>query len=101
MLRLIRLIALFAVLHFVVAFVIGAFAFGLDFDQLRSRTWLSRSAGVIHDVLWFPHDTVMRAMPIHWKIANARWVTPSAILANSVLWGAAIAALRIAATRRR
>ncbi|CAN5294611.1 hypothetical protein BH24GEM2_BH24GEM2_17760 [soil metagenome] len=37
--------------------------FGSDLDQLRSRSALSRAAGVVYNVLWFPHDAIGRALP--------------------------------------
>ena len=96
-----RIVAAFTLAHFVFAFIIGAIAFGLDFDQLRSRTWWSRAAAAVHDVLWFPHDTFLRSLPIDWKIANHKWVTPTAIVANSLLWGLALTALWLAWRRAR
>jgi hypothetical protein len=99
--RFIGLVLVFALAHLIVAMIVGAIAFGLDFDQLSSRTLLSRGARVVHDVLWFPHDTVMRALPIDWKISNARIVTPAAILLNSLLWGAVLASSWRVWRRRR
>ena len=94
--RTLRCVFLAGFAHLVVAFFIGAIAFGWDFDQLRSRSASSRAAAVVNDVLWFPHDAFMRAVPNGWMIANARAVIPGAIVANSLLWGIAICvALRL------
>ena len=72
--------------HFVVAMLIAAIAFGTDMDQLRSRSPWSRGAGVIHDVLWYPHDAAMRAIPNDWLVRH-RVVIPLAIVMNSLCWG--------------
>ena len=96
------LVALFAVAHLIVAFLVGAVAFGLDFDQLSSRTLLSRGARLVHDVLWFPHDTLLRSLPVDWRIAHHRLLTPSAIAMNSLLWGFLLASVwTFRAERRR
>lgn len=85
-LRALSAIALLALVHFVIAMLIGVLAFGTDFDQLRSRSAVSRAAGVVHDVLWFPHDTALHAMPNVWLIRYPA-IIPLAIVANSLVWG--------------
>lgn len=83
--------ALFALLHFVAALVTGAIAQGLDFDQLRSRSIVSRTAGVVHDVLMAPHTAVIRAMPNRWLTQGRVPVIPLLLLGHSAVWGIALA----------
>ena len=72
--------------YFCVSLVVAIVAFGLDMDQLRSRTVWSRGAAAIHDVLWFPHDAALRALPRDW-LAHNTYFTPIAIVLNSLAWG--------------
>jgi hypothetical protein len=83
---------LWASAHFVVAMAIAVIAFGADMDQLRSRSAVSRSAAAVHDVLWAPHDVALRLIPNAWLVRNT-YVIPLALVANSLVWGAALAAL--------
>ena len=76
--------------HFVVAFATDLVAFGWDLDQVRSRSPWSRAAAVLHDVLWFPHDPFMRAIPNAFFVRWHGLVTPFAIVLNSVVWAIAI-----------
>jgi hypothetical protein len=85
-------ILLCSAIHFVVAMLIAILAFGTDMDQLRSRSPLSRGAAAVHDVLWLPHDSALRAVPNAWLIRNT-YVIPLAIVINSLLWGALLCAL--------
>jgi hypothetical protein len=55
-------------------------------DQLRSRSRWSRGAAAIHDVLWFPHDAALRALPNDWLARNTYFI-PIAIVLNSLAWG--------------
>ena len=87
--RAIARIASFAVGHFLVAIGVAMTAFGADMDQLRTRSALSRVAGVLNDLLMLPHDRFMRAIPNHWLVDH-RWLIPSAVVANSLLWGAVL-----------
>jgi hypothetical protein len=66
--------------------LIATVAFGRDMDQLRSRSAWSRGAAAIHDVLWFPHDASLRALPNDW-LARHTYVTPIALVLNSLAWG--------------
>ena len=75
--------------HLLVALLVGVVAFGTDMDRLRSRSLASRAAGAVHDVLWFPHDTFMHAIPNRWLVTHPA-VIPGAILGNSLLWGIAL-----------
>lgn len=96
-----RILAL-AAAHFVVALLVAVAAFGTDMDQLRSRSPWSRAAGVVHDLLWLPHDTALRALPNAWLVRGAPFLVPGAIAANSLLWGLLLHLLwRWAAARRR
>lgn len=85
----IRRILAVALAHFVVAMLIAIVAFGADMDQLRSRSPWSRAAAAVHDVLWFPHDATLRAISNAWLIRNG-WLIPTALVLNSLAWGAAI-----------
>ena len=87
-----RDILLAAAIHFVASLLIAVVAFGRDMDQLRTRTAWSRAAAEVHDVLWFPHDRALRAIPNAWLVRN-QWVISTALVVNSLLWGAALYAL--------
>lgn len=80
-----RILAL-SVGHFVVAMVIATIAFGADMDQLRSRSGWSRTAAAVHDVIWLPHDSALRAVPNGWLVRH-RYVIPVALVLNSLAWG--------------
>ena len=79
-------ILLVSAAYLCVSLVVAIVAFGSDMDQLRSRTVWSRGAAAIHDVLWFPHDAALRALPTDW-LAHNTYFTPIAIVLNSLLWG--------------
>ena len=83
-----RIIAI-SLAHFVIAMAIAIVAFGWDLDRLRSRSTSSRIAAEVHDVLWWPHDTALRAIPNAWLIRN-KWIIPVALVANSLAWGVAL-----------
>jgi hypothetical protein len=85
-------IVLFSAGHFALAMLIAITAFGSDLDQLRSRSPWSRGAAVVHDVLWFPHDATLRALPNGWLIRNLH-VIPLALVINSLVWGTVLYAL--------
>ena len=74
-----------AAAHFVAAMLIAVVAFGRDMDQLRSRSAWSRAAAAVHEVLWFPHDTALRALPNDW-LAHNTYVIPIALVLNSLAW---------------
>ena len=75
----------FSLAYFAVAMLIAIVAFGTDMDQLRSRSPWSRGAAAVHDVLWFPHDAALRAIPNAWL--RKPYVIPSALVINGLLWG--------------
>lgn len=85
-------IVLFSAGHFALAMLIAITAFGTDLDQLRSRSPWSRGAAVVHDILWFPHDAALRALPNEWLIRNL-YVIPLAVVINSLFWGTTLYAL--------
>ena len=85
-------ITLLSLAHFALALLIGVIAFGTDMDQLASRSIWSRAASVIHDILWFPHDTFMRSLP-NGALVQYPAVIPAAIVLNSLLWGVVLYAL--------
>ncbi|HEX6576602.1 MAG TPA: hypothetical protein VF042_16660 [Gemmatimonadaceae bacterium] len=93
-------ILLFSVLHFMIAMLIAVLAFGVDLDQLRSRSPLSRAAANVHDVLWWPHDHALRALPHDW-IAHHTYFIPIALVLNSLVWGTAIYVVAIAIDKLR
>lgn len=82
---------LWAAIHFAAAFIAGAIAMGLDFDQLRSRSVLSTIAGYVHDLLLGPHGMVIRAIPSRWLVQRTLPIVPIWLVLHSVLWGIAIA----------
>jgi hypothetical protein len=69
-------------------------------DQLRARSPWSRSAAAIHDVLWFPHDAMLRALPNDWLAHNTYFI-PIAIVLNCLAWGAVLYSLWQAIRRAR
>jgi hypothetical protein len=85
-------IVLFSAGHFALAMIIAIIAFGSDLDQLRSRSPWSRAAAVVHDVLWFPHDATLRALPNDWLSRNL-YAIPLALVLNSLVWGTVLYAL--------
>jgi hypothetical protein len=82
-------IVLLAAGYFVVAMIIAIIAFGTDLDQLRSRSPWSRGAAAIHDILWFPHDAALRALPNGWLSRNL-YAIPLALVINCLVWGTAL-----------
>jgi len=72
--------------------LIAITAFGTDLDQLRSRSPWSRGAAAVHDVLWFPHNAGLRALPNGWLCSNL-YAIPLAVVINSLVWGTALYAL--------
>jgi hypothetical protein len=93
-------ILFFSLAHFAIAMTIAIAAFGTDMDQLRSRTALSRAAGNIHDVLWWPHDTALRALPNDF-VSHHTYVIPIALVLNSLVWGSAAYAVTRAGRKLR
>jgi hypothetical protein len=88
-----RLALIWAVAHFVAAFVTGAISQGLDFDQLRNRSVASRMATPVHDVLMAPHVALIRAMPNRWITQGHIPIIPLWLATHSLLWGMGIAAI--------
>ena len=80
--------------------LIAIVARGLDMDQLRSRSPWSRGAAAIHDVLWYPHDSALRALPNDW-LAHNTYIVPIALVLNSLAWGTMLYALWQTFRRRR
>ena len=89
--RILRIL-LFSAGHFAFAMIIAITAFGSDLDQLRSRSPWSRGAAAVHDVLWFPHNAGLRALPNGWLSRNL-YAIPLALVINSLVWGTALYAL--------
>jgi hypothetical protein len=88
-----RLVLTCAAAHFAAAFITGASAYGLDFDQLRSRSVVSTVAGHIHDVLMGPHGMIIRALPNRWLVQRTIPLIPIWLVLHSILWGVVIALL--------
>ena len=86
--------------YFVVTMLIAIVARGPDMDQLRSRSPWSRGAAAIHDVLWYPHDSALRALPNDW-LAHNTYIVPIALVLNSLVWGTMLYALWQTFRRRR
>ena len=93
-----RVVAL-AAAHFLVAFGAALTAYGADLDRLRSRSALSRAGGAVYDVLWFPHDAVIRALPP--GALHRPGVVPAVLVGHSLAWGLALALLWGALRRLR
>ena len=95
-------IVVLSLAFFAVALLIATIAFGTDMDQLASRSVWSRGAAAIHNVLWLPHDSALRAIPNSWRVRITA-VSAVAVVINSLAWGAVLyAAWRgIAYLRRR
>jgi hypothetical protein len=79
--------------HFIASLMAGAIGFGLDFDQLRSRSMVSSVAARLHDLLMAPHGAVIRAMPNAWLTQAAFPVIPVWLVMHALLWGAVLAGL--------
>lgn len=86
----------FALAHFVAWLAAAFLTFGTDLDRLRSRSALSRSVGYVYDVLNFPHDHLLRAVPNR----HIALMTIPAILTTSLLWGTVLYAVWVFARRR-
>ena len=81
-----RRIVLIAGVHLALSFASAFAAEGWDLDQLRSRSRVSQVAGVLQDVLMYPHDTAMRALPNALLVRNKHLI-PLAVFVNSLFWG--------------
>jgi hypothetical protein len=97
----IRLVFFCAAAHFALAFIMGALSQGLDFDQLRNRSVVSRAATPVADFLMAPHGAVIRAMPNRWLTQRHFPVIPIWLVTHSLLWGAAIASIILGVRQRR
>ena len=95
---LIRILA-FSVVHFLVATGVAILTYGTDLDQLRSRSTVSRVSGVVYDIVWYPHDAIIRAIPNATLIRPG--VIPSVLVGASLLWGCAAWLLLAAVGRFR
>jgi hypothetical protein len=89
-----RLIVIWRVLllsgiHFALSFVAAFTARGWDLDHSPSRSALSEVAATLEDVLMFPHDVVMRAIPTSWLLSS-KFFIPGAVFANSFFWGSVL-----------
>lgn len=77
--------------HFAVSMIVAVLAFGLDLDQLRSRSALSRIAAHFNDFLQYPHDTILRSLPSGAILRPG--VVPGVLVGSSLLWGIALYSL--------
>lgn len=71
---------------------------GLDMDQLRSRSALSRAAGAVEQALAWPHDAVGRALGRGWVLVPG--AIPALLVASWLAWGAALYAFASVVRRR-
>jgi hypothetical protein len=78
----------FSAAHFLVSLILAILAFGLDMDQLRSRSAVSRAAGVLYDFFWWPHDAFLRALPSGAILRPG--VIPAVLVGHSLVWGIAL-----------
>jgi hypothetical protein len=78
--------------HFVVSTIVAMLAHGWDFDQLTSRSAVSRVSAIVEPVLWAPHALILGAVPAG-QISRYSWVIPVALVANSVAYGLLVAAI--------
>ena len=81
--------------YFAGAMALAGVAFGWDLDQLPSRSAWSRGAAAVHEVLWFPHDTALRALPTDW-LAHHTYAIPVALVLNCLVWGTLLYSLWLA-----
>lgn len=88
----------FAHLHFALALGFGLVGYGLDFDQLRSRSVVSSAASAVHDSLMLPHRVFMRSLPSGAITRPA--VIPAALFGHSIAWGIVLFATARAFGRR-
>lgn len=79
-------IFLFSAVHFVLAIGTALIGYGLDMDQLRSRSVASRIGAAISETLMYPHDLALRQVPNAWLIRNL-WIIPAALFTHTLLWG--------------
>lgn len=77
--------------YFVFALATALVARGLDMDQLSSRSALTEAAAALSRLLWALHDAVGRSLG--GEVLRMPGVIPGMILANALVWGAAIDAL--------
>jgi uncharacterized oligopeptide transporter (OPT) family protein len=87
-----------ALSHFALALGFGLIGYGLDFDQLRSRTAVSVAASAIHDALMLPHRTFLRSLP--GGAITGPMVIPAALYGHSIAWGIALFVVSRAFRRR-
>jgi hypothetical protein len=85
--------------HFVLSFALAILAFGVDMDQLRSRSAVSRTAGVFYDFFWWPHDAFLRALPSGAILRPG--VIPAVLIGHSIAWGIALYGVWRVVGRRR
>jgi hypothetical protein len=81
----------FSLVHFVAVLVAAVVAFGFDLDQLRSRSAVSRVAGVVHDFLMVPHDALIRSLPR--GTLGLPGLVPALMVLHSLAWGGMLYAL--------
>ena len=84
--------------HFLLSTAAAFLTYGPDLDQLRSRSAVSRVAGVVHDVLWYPHDALLRALPP--GSITRPGVVPAVLVGSSLAWGIVLWGLWHAGRRR-
>jgi hypothetical protein len=78
-----------AVAHFALWYASALVAYGFDLDHLPSRSALAGRAAELAGVLQFPHDRIVRALPVAWlqSFPQAALVL---VLLTSLAWGAAL-----------
>jgi hypothetical protein len=76
-------------IHFALWRTSAVAAYGSDLDQVRSRSGLANSAASLCAVLQYPHDTILRALPISWLVELPQ-IAGAVVLLNSLAWGVAL-----------
>jgi len=83
-----RILCLSAV-HFVVWLGTDIVAFGIDLDRLSSRSAVASTAASVCAFFQYPHDVLLRAVPISW-LQQVPMIALFVIVLSSVLWGIAL-----------
>lgn len=77
-------------IYFVASLGIAMLAHGTDLDQLSGRSALSQSAAVVDRWLWAPYNWAGQQLGPAARLPGA---TPLLLVANTLAWGALLAAV--------
>jgi hypothetical protein len=76
----------FSALHFGLWFAAALVAHGPDLDQVPAHSGLASAAASVCAVLQYPHDLLLRALPVH-LLQQVPEGALALVATNSVLWG--------------